>query len=239
MRNGKMEFDKAIAAAQMADGKIAGVGELVGVLMQKKAETPDDISSTDAFSIICATMEEFAAERQEDPQISEEDRVFLEDNAYNLVEFLDDEGVSFSREESHKEVCFTFLQKSTCGQLAVQMILHTAPRYCTLRIIFPGKIGADRSHVVQPFLNRLNTTLRFGNVYQDTEASKVVLQYSIPAEQGVDIEALKIVYYANLGAAHIHGLEIIRLNYGPYFPEERKELRHAGLKMLFLHRKRN
>ena len=92
--------------------------------------------------------------------------------------------------------------------------------------------------MLQPFLNKLNTTLRFGAVYHDAEAGKVVLQYSMPTEQCVDIDALKNVYYANLGAAHIHGLEIIRLNYGPYFPQERKELRHAGLKLLFLRRKR-
>ena len=41
MEDGKLEFDKAIAAAQMADGKIVGVGELVGILMQKKMEAPD------------------------------------------------------------------------------------------------------------------------------------------------------------------------------------------------------
>ena len=238
MAYGKLEFDKAISAVQMADGKIAGVGKLVGVLMQKKMEAPDDISGSDAFSVICAAMEDFANNRQNDSQTAEEDRMFLEENAYKLVEFLDDEGVSFDREDSPKEICFSFLQKSTCGKVTVQMILHTAPRFCTMRIIFPGKMEIDRAHVLQPFLNKLNTTLRFGAVYHDAEAGKVVLQYSMPTEQCVDIDALKNVYYANLGAAHIHGLEIIRLNYGPYFPQERKELRHAGLKLLFLRRKR-
>lgn len=238
MAYGKLEFDKAVAAAQMADGKIAGVAELVGILTQKKLEAPDDISGSDAFSVICAAMEEFANNRQNDPQMAEVDQTFLEDSAYKLVEFLDDEGVSFTREDAPKEIRFAFLQKSTCGKVTVQMILHTAPRYCTVRIIFPGKMGTDRAHVLQPFLNKLNTTLRFGAVYHDTEASKVVLQYSLPTEQGIDIEVLKNVYYANLGAAHIHALEIIRLNYGPYFPQERKELRYAGLKLLFLRRKR-
>lgn len=238
MAYGKLEFDKAISAAQMADGKIAGVGELVGILMQKKMEAPDDISGSDAFSVICTATEEFANNRQNNPQMTEDDRTFLEDSAYKLVEFLDDEGVSFTREDAPNEVCFTFSQKSTCGKVTIQLFLHAAPRYCTMRIIFPGKMETDRAHVLQPFLNRLNTTLRFGTVYHDTEVGKVVLQYSLPAEQGIDIEGLKNVYYANLGAAHIHGLEIIRLNYGPYFPQERKELRHAGLKLLFLRRKR-
>ena len=238
MAYGKLEFDKAISAAQMADGEIAGVGELVGILMQKKMEAPDDISGSDAFSVICTAMEEFANNKQNDPRISEEDRSFLEDNAYKLVEFLDDEGVPFTREDAPNEVCFIFSQKSTCGKVTVRMILHTAPRYCTMRIIFPGKMETDRAHVLQPFLNRLNITIRFGTVYHDTEASKVILQYSMPVEKGIDIEAFKNVYYANLGAAHIHGLEIIRLNYGPYFPQERKELHHAGLKLLFLRRKR-
>lgn len=238
MTYGKVEFDKAIAAAQMADGEIAGTGELVGILMQKKAEAPDDISSTAAFSAICTVMEEFAAKRQDDPQISEEDRAYLEDNAFKIVAFLDDEGISFKREDSPKEVCFSFQQNSTCGRLAVQIIIRAVPRCYTFSIIFPGKIGANNAYAVYTFLNKMNSSLRFGTVYHDTEEDKVILQYSEPAEEGVDIDSLKIAYYADLGAAHVHGLEILRLSHGLYFESERKELCHAGLRLLFSHKKR-